>query len=79
MKPSVGRIVHFKNNQQVCWAAIITAVNDVRDGRCDLSVFVPRTPDSVQPTVQAGGELTYSDVREGDHAGEWHWPEREGG
>lgn len=66
MKPSVGRIVHYASTTESgagkCWAAIITAVRT--DGACHLSVFHPY--ESMVMVI----------AREGQAAGDWHWPER---
>lgn len=76
MKPSVGRIVHYKPKEEVCYAALITFVEfgadvynqDTGEGtKQDLVMLKIFDPD--------GREFNRTTV-EGDQAGNWHWPER---
>ena len=59
-RPSVGRIVHYRNTQDQ--AAIITAV--WTDDLVNLTVFEP-----------SGSVTPRGSVSLGDTAGTWHWPE----
>ena len=82
MKPSVGRIVHFRNpnldeknetldrlcNGGRCVAAIIVGV-DVFGDFVSLDVRWPWTPEGLRDPV-------YAAVSEGTAPGTWHWPER---
>jgi hypothetical protein len=66
--PSIGRIVHYvqqEANETKCRAAVITEVDDSRDG---VGVFV------MAPSTR----FFYRDVRydEGKGPDTWHWPER---
>lgn len=66
MKPTAGRIVHFRGNEPEiegrCVAAIVADV--VGPGLVHLTIFKPGV-----------GVRLY--VAEGDARGTWHWPERE--
>ena len=77
MKPSVSRLVHYSPGGNVCWAALVTAVDegpwvnqdtgatDVRPSLC-VEIFPPmREPFRRCVFEGAPGE-----------AGTWHWPER---
>ncbi len=70
-KPSIGRIVHFKENKEdsECTAAIITKVNN--DGTVVLTVFEPFKNAHVFAIVDFEGKNPLSKL-----VGEWHWPER---
>jgi len=63
--PTVGRIVHYIDAEEVCKAALITAVTD---GTVHLTIFGAE-----------GGMAAYSDVPSSDTAphphGTWHFPE----
>lgn len=61
-KPSVGRVVHFRD-EEGCLAAIIT---NVRTDDDDVDLFVMSPSDY----------WNESDVTLGDTHGTWHWPER---
>ena len=66
-KPTVGRIVHYRETggpEPLCRAALVTFVHP--DGEVALGVFGA-------DTVYGGRRR----VREGDEPGTWHWPERE--
>lgn len=64
MKPSVGRVVHFRGNEPEnagkCVAAIVTEV--VGPELIHLTIF----------KAEHVGARLY--VREGDVPGSWHWP-----
>ena len=63
MKPSVGRIVHYKRGGE-CHAAIVI---DARpDGRVRLKVFFSH----------GNWEESLVTHEEGNDNGTWHWPER---
>ena len=70
-KPSVGRIVHFKENREgaECIAAIITKINN--DGTVVLTLFEPFKSMNIFATVDYQGKNPLSQL-----VGEWHWPER---
>lgn len=70
-KPSVGRIVHYKENKEnaECKAAIITKVND--DSSVVLQIFEPFTIQHIFATADYKGVNPLSAL-----VGEWHWPER---
>jgi hypothetical protein len=64
MKPTVGKIVHYQNfSPNKCFAALIICV----------------MPNSVDLQVFESGHGTWQvfEVKEGNQAGDWHWPERE--
>lgn len=70
MVPSVGRIVHFMDREQVMkgekavpYSAVITRV--VLGERVDLGVFHPEMGYQIKRDVDAG-----------DHVGGWRWPPR---
>lgn len=67
MKPTVGRIVHYREvggPEPLCSAAIVCFVLG-EDGTLALRVFGANTVDSGRR------------AREGTQPGTWHWPERE--
>jgi len=78
MKPTVGRIVHYLDREQVVankenaqpYAGIVTQVNPARNGQpndtVDLGLFHP----------ELGYQLRRG-VPEGADAGCWHWPARD--
>jgi hypothetical protein len=76
MKPSVGRIVHYFQPEQVppCRAAIVTAV--WASGSIDVTVFPPVRNEPYGVTdlteVPPHPELGL----EGRGVDSWHWPER---
>lgn len=63
MTPSVGRIVHYKNEHGHLLAAIITCVWS--DERVNLTVFYPD-----------GSTGQVSRASCGDDVGRWNWPAR---
>lgn len=65
MTPSVGRIVHYKNEHGHLLAAIITCVWS--DERVNLTVFYPD-----------GSTAPVSSAARGDAPGQWNWPPRVG-
>jgi hypothetical protein len=78
MKPSVGRIVHFRSpdrnealdllcNGGRCVAAIIVGVKP--DGGVTLDVRLPFA-------FLDHRSIMLHDVPEGAEPGQWHWPER---
>jgi len=88
MKPSVGRIVHFRNpdpdeknetlnrlcNGGRCVAAIIVGV-DLGARTAALDVRWPWNNNGKIPGL--GYRCTsFHDVPEGTEPGQWHWPER---
>lgn len=65
MKPSVGRIVHYRGTINTeCRAALVVAVNS--DGTTNLMVFDPHGTSAAPATG----------VAEGSEGDAWHWPER---
>jgi len=68
-KPSVGRIVHYRNfgtpGELVCRAAVVTTV-DV-DGTVGLAVLQP---------VGASFSVGHEQDETSKAYGTWHWPER---
>lgn len=80
MKPSIGRIVHFRapgppfvedENETVCVAAIIIKVA----GReCMLDVRWPVTAADIAQRPNLFPSTMWA--AEGEDVGEWHWPER---
>lgn len=65
MKPTVGRIVHFRplDDKTDRYAAIVTRVHD--SGRVDLCVF------------ERFGSCYKYDIGQGPNGYEWDWPPRE--
>ena len=63
MAVSVGRIVHYMEEQGDCITALVTKVNEGE--KVELTIFPPSesTPEIRQ------------DVEEGTEPGTWHWPE----
>ena len=69
MKPTIGRIVHYKDAQGIAYPAIITIVDNAD---LTLTVF-----DNSQTTP--GVMVTDKDMAAGPReakAGQWWWPER---
>lgn len=61
-QPSVSRIVHYKDNENRCLAALITEVRE--EGDVALEVWPPLRNSFATRAV------------EGTVEGTWHWPER---
>jgi hypothetical protein len=70
VKPTIGRIVHFKGESGVCLAAVVTAIHDNQE-EIELVEFFPYHHGSIHSHHSQSG------VRFGDAVGTWHWPERE--
>lgn len=69
MKPSVGRIVHFKGEKnEPCRAAIITAVDE--NNVVELTVFHKRARIAWARVGHEDGNALETMM------GSWHWPER---
>ncbi|MER8042704.1 hypothetical protein [Streptomyces sp. NPDC094032] len=64
--PTVGRIVHYIDPEEVCKAALVTAVRE--DGTVSVTIFGAE-----------GGMAAFPDVPGSEAAphphGSWHWPE----
>jgi hypothetical protein len=78
MKPSVGRIVHYRSRGGIlerCMAAVITDIHEVEvEDESDFRTFVSLTvftPDSINLV----GLVPEGDP-ESDEGNRWHWPER---
>lgn len=76
MKPSVGRIVHFKDRNRegvIIRPAIITTVwpNEM----VNINVFNDR--DFQSPNAGTGSSFMVAQVKRGEGDGEWDWPKRE--
>lgn len=69
MKPTVGRIVHFYEQGQGPFAAIITVVHS--ETCCTLSVFKPQ-----QTQVYVGSSVQHESVADKSWV-YWAWPPRE--
>ncbi len=63
--PSIGRIVHFVDENDLCRAAIITEVDEVQ-AEVTLRVFYPKT-------TAHRDHVGYDDSKT---RGTWHWVER---
>ncbi|MGG1672899.1 hypothetical protein ACIFOE_20125 [Paenibacillus sp. NRS-1783] len=62
MKPSIGRVVHYKD-ELTSNAALVIDVHD--DETVDLQVFY------------SDGDICHStNVKQGDESGQWNWPPR---
>lgn len=74
MKPSVGRIVHYRVGSE-CWAALVTAVDTGEWTDQDTNVTTIRESVclNVMPPMR---EIYQRQALEGDSSGTWHWPER---
>jgi hypothetical protein len=72
VKPSVGRVVHYKGWAGPCRAAIVTEVDEDPDklGRMQPVSLV---------VFERNGFTTVHGVTYSEHSGSdtWHWPERE--
>ena len=65
-KPTVGRVVHYRENADAePLAAVVAAVGE--DGTVSLGVF------TVNGTVQGVREVAHEDNADGDMA-RWSWP-----
>lgn len=69
MKPSIGRIVHYKTKDGSIFPAIIIAVVDQND-YCDISVF------SNDGSVTAETNVAMANGPQEAGTGQWWWPER---
>lgn len=69
MKPSVGRIVHFRQRpDSECFAGVVVTVHADDDYTVDVHVF---------PSLQWGGGLMVATKHARfEGAAGWHWPER---
>lgn len=67
MKPTVGRIVHFYEDGQGPFPAIVTVV--INDTCCMLSVFKPG-----QTSVYLASSCLFNDSNASQY---WVWPPRE--
>ncbi len=68
MKPSIGRIVHYIQNNGQPSAAIVTGVRE--SGAVDLTVFHAEIAPTFAMAVRCADEF------EDQMAGVWRWPER---
>lgn len=60
--PTLGRVVHYTDNDGVVWPAVVVVVRDLDD--VDLAVYVSRsTTDVIGARYQAHGAC-----------GSWRWP-----
>lgn len=77
-KPSIGRIVHIHENEELsekpCLAAIITAVNS--DGTIDATVFYSNTAYAPVGRFFGVKELQPDQKIQPNMTSTWHWPER---
>jgi hypothetical protein len=65
MKPSVGRIVHYRKGDE-CQAAIVTEVTS-EGGDVTLQVF---------PANGQTGQVWAGEDQDGRENSTWHWPEK---
>jgi hypothetical protein len=73
MKPSIGRIVHYRSDEDECRAAVVTEVSS--PDRFDE----PDTETVSLFALKPNGAAFYLDVRHDETSnatGTWHWPER---
>lgn len=78
MNPSVGRIVHYHQPDQVppCRAAIVTLVREQPGGSIDVTVFPPYgEPYPASDLTER--PFTPEDGPNDRMVDTWHWPERE--
>jgi hypothetical protein len=68
MKPTIGRIVHFVDDDGSEWPAVITRV--FSDTRVNLQVFRDSdvTPRTSVPLIEVSGDPS--------SRFSWHWPQR---
>jgi hypothetical protein len=73
--PSVGRIVHYSDDQgTTCNAAIITAIIESQPGHVALRVFPgPETRRGLVDVDEWQHDVPYSATPQ--HVRTWHWPE----
>ena len=65
--PSVGRIVHYVDENNDCIAALITEANDTSESQMvELTIFPP----GASPEVKENVEIDSS-----HSPNTWHWPE----
>jgi hypothetical protein len=67
MKPTLGRIVHYKNSIDSIVPGIITAI-DV-DNNVSITLFLPNQEEYIKKSSMAAGPTQAE-------AGQWWWPER---
>lgn len=68
MKASVGRIVHYKADDDSCHAALVTALDTGTDVDTDKDTAVLNV---LPPMCDMYQRVAF----EGETAGTWHWPE----
>jgi len=75
MKPSIGRIVHFVNNQKQHLAAIVTAV--WTDTCVNLQVFTDgsNSGDNLTGNIAWVTSKTFDESPD-PQVQTWHWPEK---
>ncbi|MGY3387377.1 hypothetical protein ACVWZB_005340 [Paenibacillus polymyxa] len=66
MKPTIGRIVHYKDTEGKTLAAVVVHVNPDTNGMVNLSVW-----------NEFGAPFRVLNVRQGDAPGQWNWPPRQ--
>lgn len=70
-KPTVGRIVHFKDKKDSpCIAGMITEVDDQNPGVIEMTLFKPHAVMGWAKVGHESGNVLETMV------GSWHWPER---
>ncbi|MEK4732324.1 hypothetical protein [Paenibacillus sp. FSL L8-0641] len=66
MKPTIGRIVHYKDTEGKTLAAVVVYVNPDTIGMVNLSVW-----------NEFGAPFRVLNVRQGDGLEQWDWPPRQ--
>lgn len=75
MKPSVGRTVHYRVAEDICYAAIITHVET--DTWYDQDTNEATEYETVSLNIMPPMREIYQRVAlQGEKLGMWHWPER---
>lgn len=76
MKPSVGRIVHYKAAEGHCYAAVVTDGPQVGTW-LEQDANVASQRESVTLNIMPPMRDAFQrEAFEGDVSGTWHWPER---
>ena len=74
MTPSVGRTVHYRAAEDICYAAIVTYVET--DTWYDQDTDKPSVHETVSLNVMPPmREIYQRQAMQGEKPGTWHWPE----
>lgn len=74
MKVTVGRTVHYRVAEKICYAAVVTSVQTGMWYDQDTNEAVERESVSlnIMPPMR---EMYQREAFQGEKSGTWHWPE----